>query len=55
MPRVIDLPCQQAKQALEGQGFPVTMAINPNAVVRIQLPGENSQVAPGTPVTLTCF
>ncbi|MFE9918990.1 Stk1 family PASTA domain-containing Ser/Thr kinase [Micromonospora sp. NPDC005553] len=55
MPRVIDLPCQQAKQALEGQGFPVTMAINPNAVVRIQIPGENSQVAPGTPVTLTCF
>ncbi len=25
MPRVIDLPCQQAKQALEGQGYPVTM------------------------------
>ncbi|MEV4766846.1 Stk1 family PASTA domain-containing Ser/Thr kinase [Micromonospora chokoriensis] len=55
MPRVIDLPCQQAKQALEGQGFPVTALINPNAVVRIQAPGENSQVPPGTPVTLTCF
>ncbi|MBQ1013780.1 PASTA domain-containing protein, partial [Micromonospora sp. M51] len=55
MPRVVDLPCQQAKQALEGQGFPVTVAINPNAVVRIQIPGENQQVAPGTPVTLTCF
>ncbi|MEU8254854.1 Stk1 family PASTA domain-containing Ser/Thr kinase [Micromonospora inaquosa] len=55
MPRVIGLPCQQAKQVLEGQGYPVTMTINPNAVVRIQIPGENAQVAPGTPVTLTCF
>ncbi|MEU7584981.1 Stk1 family PASTA domain-containing Ser/Thr kinase [Micromonospora sp. NPDC049230] len=55
VPRVIDLPCQQAKQALEGQGFPVTALINPNATVRIQAPGENSQVPPGTPVTLTCF
>ncbi|MEU7612065.1 Stk1 family PASTA domain-containing Ser/Thr kinase [Micromonospora sp. NPDC049204] len=55
VPRVVDLPCQQAKQALESQGFPVTVAVNPNAVVRIQIPGENSQVPPGTPVTLTCF
>ncbi|MFG1837768.1 Stk1 family PASTA domain-containing Ser/Thr kinase [Micromonospora sp. NPDC049175] len=55
VPRVVDLPCQQAKQVLESQGFPVTVAVNPNAVVRIQLPGENSQVPPGTPVTLTCF
>ncbi|MFG1917699.1 Stk1 family PASTA domain-containing Ser/Thr kinase [Micromonospora sp. NPDC048898] len=55
MPRVIDLPCQQAKQALEGQGFPVTVALNPNATVRIQAPGENSQVPPGTPVVITCF
>ncbi|MDG4840672.1 Stk1 family PASTA domain-containing Ser/Thr kinase [Micromonospora sp. WMMD967] len=55
VPRVIDLPCQQAKQALEAQGFPVTALINPNATVRIQAPGENSQVPPGTPVTLTCF
>ncbi|MDG4782836.1 Stk1 family PASTA domain-containing Ser/Thr kinase [Micromonospora sp. WMMD961] len=55
MPRVVDLPCQQAKQALESQGFPVTIVLNPNAVVRLQAPGENSQVPPGTPVTLTCF
>ncbi|SCF00524.1 Stk1 family PASTA domain-containing Ser/Thr kinase [Micromonospora chokoriensis] len=55
VPRVIDLPCQQAKQALEGQGFPVNVVLNPNATVRIQAPGENSQVPPGTPVTLTCF
>ncbi|MEO3769375.1 Stk1 family PASTA domain-containing Ser/Thr kinase [Micromonospora sp. B9E7] len=55
MPRVIDLPCQQAKQVLESQGFPVTMAVNPNATVRIQLPTENAQVQPGTAVVLTCF
>ncbi|MEU7843611.1 Stk1 family PASTA domain-containing Ser/Thr kinase [Micromonospora sp. NPDC049114] len=55
VPRVIDLPCQQAKQVLESQGFPVTVAINPNAVARIQAPGENSQVPPGTPVVITCF
>ncbi|MEV1316719.1 Stk1 family PASTA domain-containing Ser/Thr kinase [Micromonospora arborensis] len=55
VPRVIDLPCQQAKQVLESQGFPVTVAVNPNAVARIQLPNENSQVAPGTQVVITCF
>ncbi|MBM0235361.1 PASTA domain-containing protein, partial [Micromonospora sp. STR1_7] len=55
VPRVIDLPCQQAKQLLESQGYPVTVALNPNAVVRIQAPGENSQVPPGTPVVITCF
>ncbi|WP_433534931.1 Stk1 family PASTA domain-containing Ser/Thr kinase [Micromonospora sp. CA-249363] len=55
VPRVIDLPCQQAKQLLESQGYPVTVVLNPNATVRIQAPGENSQVPPGTPVTLTCF
>ncbi|MFF5055477.1 Stk1 family PASTA domain-containing Ser/Thr kinase [Micromonospora sp. NPDC000663] len=55
VPRVIDLPCQQAKQVLESQGYPVTIALNPNAVVRIQAPGENSQVPPGTPVVITCF
>ncbi|CCH20286.1 Stk1 family PASTA domain-containing Ser/Thr kinase [Micromonospora lupini] len=55
VPRVIDLPCQQAKQVLESQGFPVTVALNPNAVARIQAPGENSQVPPGTPVVITCF
>ncbi|MFF0314553.1 Stk1 family PASTA domain-containing Ser/Thr kinase [Micromonospora sp. NPDC005252] len=55
VPRVIDLPCSQAKQLLESQGYPVTVAFNPNATVRIQAPGENSQVPPGTPVTITCF
>ncbi|TDC31939.1 Stk1 family PASTA domain-containing Ser/Thr kinase [Micromonospora sp. 15K316] len=55
VPRVMDLPCQQAKQVLESQGFPVTVQFNPNAVVRFQNPGENSQVPPGTPVTIGCF
>ncbi|MCI4061825.1 Stk1 family PASTA domain-containing Ser/Thr kinase [Micromonospora sp. R77] len=55
VPRVVDLPCQQAKQTLESQGFPVTIQLNPNGVARFQNPGENSQVPPGTPVTLTCL
>ncbi|MER7890945.1 Stk1 family PASTA domain-containing Ser/Thr kinase [Micromonospora sp. NPDC094482] len=55
VPRVIDLPCPQAKQLLESQGFPVAVQFNPNAVVRFQNPGENSQVPPGTPVTIGCF
>ncbi|QDY09828.1 Stk1 family PASTA domain-containing Ser/Thr kinase [Micromonospora sp. HM134] len=55
VPRVVDLPCQQAKQQLEGAGFPVTVQFNPNGIVRFQNPGENSQVPPGTPVTLGCL
>ncbi|MEH1011572.1 Stk1 family PASTA domain-containing Ser/Thr kinase [Micromonospora sp. CPCC 206060] len=55
VPRVVDLPCQQAKQQLEGLGFPVNVQLNPGATVRFQNPGENSQVPPGTQVTITCF
>ena len=55
VPRVIDLPCQQAKQVLESQGFPTTIQLNPNGVTRFQNPGENSSVPPGTPVTITCL
>ncbi|MEH1030429.1 Stk1 family PASTA domain-containing Ser/Thr kinase [Micromonospora profundi] len=55
VPRVVDLPCQQAKQVLEGQGFPVAIQFNPNATVRFQTPGENSQVPPGTQVTIGCL
>ncbi|MET8351352.1 MULTISPECIES: Stk1 family PASTA domain-containing Ser/Thr kinase [unclassified Micromonospora] len=55
VPRVVDLPCPEAKQALESQGFPVAVQLNPNAVVRFQNPGENSQVPPGTQVTIGCF
>ncbi|WP_341716936.1 Stk1 family PASTA domain-containing Ser/Thr kinase [Micromonospora sp. FIMYZ51] len=55
VPRVVDLPCQQAKQALESQGFQVTVQFNPNAVARFQNPPENAQVAPGSAVTVGCF
>ncbi|MCX4388552.1 Stk1 family PASTA domain-containing Ser/Thr kinase [Micromonospora peucetia] len=54
VPRVIDLPCQQAKQQLESQGFPVAIQFNPNGIVRFQNP-ENTEVPPGTPVTLGCM
>ncbi|GLY20651.1 Stk1 family PASTA domain-containing Ser/Thr kinase [Micromonospora sp. NBRC 101691] len=55
VPRVVDMPCPQGKQVLESQGFPVVVQFNPNGVVRFQNPGENSQVAPGTPITIGCF
>ncbi|MFI9527481.1 Stk1 family PASTA domain-containing Ser/Thr kinase [Micromonospora rosaria] len=55
VPRVVDLPCQQAKQQLEGQGFPVSVQFNPEGTVRFQNPGENSQVPPGTQITIGCF
>ncbi len=55
VPRVIDLPCQQAKQTLESQGFQVTVQFNPNAVARFQNPPENAQLAPGSQITIGCF
>ncbi|MDW5323032.1 Stk1 family PASTA domain-containing Ser/Thr kinase [Plantactinospora sp. KLBMP9567] len=55
MPRVVDLPCQQAKQLLEGQGLAVAVQFNPNGTVRIQNPNENTPVPPGTQVVITCF
>ncbi|WP_434741036.1 Stk1 family PASTA domain-containing Ser/Thr kinase [Micromonospora sp. SH-82] len=55
VPRVVDLPCQEAKQQLEGQGFPVAVQFNPNGTVRFQNPGENSQVPSGTQITIGCF
>ncbi|MFU8872507.1 Stk1 family PASTA domain-containing Ser/Thr kinase [Micromonospora sp. SL4-19] len=55
VPRVIDLPCDQAKQMLESQGFPTTIQVNPGGIARFQVPGENTPVPPGTPVTVTCL
>ncbi|MEU3456438.1 Stk1 family PASTA domain-containing Ser/Thr kinase [Micromonospora sp. NPDC006766] len=55
VPRVIDMPCDQAKQLLEGQGFPANLQFNPNGVARFQNPGEGTPVPPGTPVTVTCL
>jgi eukaryotic-like serine/threonine-protein kinase len=53
--RVVDLPCQQGKQVLEGQGLKVRVDFNPNGIVRIQNPAENTPVAPGTEVVIGCF
>jgi serine/threonine-protein kinase len=55
VPRVLDLPCQQAKQVLEGAQFRVTINFNPNGIVRFQNPGENSQVPAGSEVVIGCF
>ncbi|MEV1144680.1 PASTA domain-containing protein, partial [Micromonospora sp. NPDC049799] len=54
VPRVIDLPCPQAKQTLEALGLPVVVQFNPNGVTRFQS-NENAQVPPGTPVTIGCL
>ncbi|SDZ06839.1 serine/threonine protein kinase [Micromonospora pattaloongensis] len=55
VPRVVDLPCQQAKQLLESQQLKVRVDFNPNGTVRYQSPGENSQVPPGTEIAIGCF
>jgi beta-lactam-binding protein with PASTA domain len=55
VPRVVDQPCQQGKQTLEAMGLPVSVQGNDQALVRFQNPGENTQVPPGTGVTLICF
>ncbi|MGW5670030.1 Stk1 family PASTA domain-containing Ser/Thr kinase [Micromonospora sp. NPDC003776] len=55
VPRVVDMPCQQAKQVLESQGFPVNIQLNPNGTARFQNPGEGTPVPPGTTVTVTCL
>jgi beta-lactam-binding protein with PASTA domain len=55
VPRVIDLPCQQARQQLEGMGLRVRVDLNPNAIVRFQNPPENSPVPPQTEVAIQCF
>ncbi|MCW6008533.1 Stk1 family PASTA domain-containing Ser/Thr kinase [Micromonospora sp. CPCC 205371] len=55
VPRVVDLPCQQAQQVLQQQQLSARIEGNPNGVVRFQNPGENNQVAPGTEVVIGCF
>ncbi|SCF41193.1 Stk1 family PASTA domain-containing Ser/Thr kinase [Micromonospora mirobrigensis] len=55
VPRVVDLPCPQAQQQLQGLGFGVNVQFNPNGIVRFQNPGENAQVPPGTQVTIGCL
>jgi len=53
--RVLDLPCEQAKAVLEGQGLAVRIDFNPAGTVRYQNPGENSEVPPGTEIAIGCF
>ncbi|MEV4755463.1 Stk1 family PASTA domain-containing Ser/Thr kinase [Micromonospora sp. NPDC049559] len=55
VPSVMNMPCQQAKQVLEGQQLQVQIQLNPQGLVRTQTPGENAQVPPGTAITLWCF
>jgi eukaryotic-like serine/threonine-protein kinase len=55
VPRVLDMPCDQARQTLESQGFRVRIEFNPNGVVRNQNPGENTPVPPQTEVVIQCF
>ncbi|HYN95852.1 MAG TPA: Stk1 family PASTA domain-containing Ser/Thr kinase [Pilimelia sp.] len=55
VPRVVDLPCPQAKQVLEGAQLRVRVDFIPTGTVRYQNPGENSQVPPGTEVVIGCF
>ncbi|HEX8629850.1 MAG TPA: Stk1 family PASTA domain-containing Ser/Thr kinase [Catenuloplanes sp.] len=55
VPRVKDLPCQQAKAALEALRLRVRVDFNPNGTVRFQNPDENSQAAPQSEVVIGCF
>jgi beta-lactam-binding protein with PASTA domain/serine/threonine protein kinase len=55
VPRVVDLPCQQAKQTLEGMGLRVRVDFIPTATVRSQQPSENTQVPGQTEVAIQCF
>jgi eukaryotic-like serine/threonine-protein kinase len=55
LPRVVGLPCQQAKAQLEGMQLQVNIQVNPNGTVAVQNPGENTQVAPATQIVLVCL
>jgi eukaryotic-like serine/threonine-protein kinase len=55
VPRVVDLPCPQAQQQLQGMNLKVTVQFLPNGTVRNQNPPENTQVPPQSEVTLQCF
>jgi serine/threonine-protein kinase len=55
LPRVVDMPCQQGKQTLEGLNLRVRIDVNPNAIVRAQNPPEGTQVAPQSEVAIQCF
>ncbi|HEX5595347.1 MAG TPA: Stk1 family PASTA domain-containing Ser/Thr kinase [Micromonosporaceae bacterium] len=54
VPHVVGLPCQEAKQQLEGQNLRVEIHINPDGTVHAQNPGAENQVPPQSTVTLVC-
>jgi len=54
VPRVVGLPCQQAKQQLEGAGLRVRVDFNPNGTVLGQNPPENTTVQPQSEVAIQC-
>jgi eukaryotic-like serine/threonine-protein kinase len=56
VPRVIDQPCLQGKQALEALGLQVTVQGNDQLFVKFQNPPENTPVPPpGTAAVIACF
>ena len=55
VPRVVDLPCDQAQQQLQQLNLRVSTFPLPTGTVRGQNPGENTQVPPQTEVQLQCF
>jgi eukaryotic-like serine/threonine-protein kinase len=55
VPRVIDLPCDQAQQQLQQLNLRVRIGLIPTGTVRQQNPAENTQVAPQTEVQIQCF
>jgi serine/threonine-protein kinase len=55
VPRVIDLPCLQAQQQLQGLGLKVRVDFDPNLIVRSQQPAENTPVPPQTEVAIQCL
>jgi serine/threonine-protein kinase len=55
VPRLIDLPCDQAQQQLQQLNLRVLVGLLPTGIVRQQNPPENTQVAPQTEVQIQCF
>jgi beta-lactam-binding protein with PASTA domain len=55
LPRVVDLPCDQAQQQLQQLNLTVRLGPIGTGIVRQQNPPENTQVAPQSEVQLQCF
>lgn len=55
VPRVVDLPCDQAQQQLQQLNLRVRLVLLPTGTARQQNPQENTQVPPQTEVLLQCF